>query len=309
MVLSKKQRQEKQKKEAEKRKRNAHKTVQRTESITQPPLNKTLAPDSTTIKPFFFENNLVLGGVGVIVTAFGFLVPSIIYSGILLFVGWVMIVWAFCRHNFFEHRTKRIQQFANFFIAITLAVAFSSAWFFLQPAPPDNKLVGYLVPADVPSPPLPESCHNVSDNATVVYLGNSAAWTTFPAYDVITINDERVLSIEKSVSGLRISAIFRGKNGEELAKITDNVFQTVSNNDFAAQSPDPYTIQVIDKRGKDAKLLLYVKYLNRSAIRVMGTFAYPNRKPIVINEDNLIGSNIYQNFCVGNNFQGGFVFR
>lgn len=241
---------------------------------------------SDEVEPFqkkfrrFSEHNLFLGGLGVIITAIGFLVPGVILSGIALIAGGLMITVAIKRHNFFEGKAKLLQKFGNPCISVIIATVLAISWVFLQPKPVEQKLHAFLVADDKPSPP--SKCP-VPPDAIGVYIGNSTAWATKSSFNLLNIDGEIVLSFERASDGLFLNAILRDENGEVKAKIIKNVFSAYDNSDYDAQTPDANTVNVFDK--KNDQIVLSVRYLNPKAIKVLGTFKRQNKEPVIINDE------------------------
>jgi len=151
-----------------------------------------------------------------------------------------------------------------------------------QPKP--HPIRGLLIPANDPSPLSP---YPIPDLYKAIYFGDGVA-TVNPArnaFTLIKIAGEDVLSFENTASGILINAVFRDEAGKEIATITKNVFRATSTSDYEATSPDQHSLLILD--GQDRQVL-YVRYLNPKAIKVLGVFYHPKgRSPLLIEENGL----------------------
>lgn len=176
--------------------------------------------------------------------------------------------------------------------------------------PVTRELRGFLIPANEPSPPAPPSCFGeVPDSATAFYFGDSMSYTTggdIKDIGVLMIGQEKVLSFESASGGVLLNAVVRDTDGKEVARITKNVFHTWSGSGYEAQAPDLHSILVLDNKDQ---AVLYVRYLNPKAIKVMGVFYSKAGKGVVINESGvtaLAQRTTINGLCSGN---GAGVFR
>ncbi|MCA1625882.1 MAG: hypothetical protein LC768_05205 [Acidobacteria bacterium] len=251
----------------------------------------------STPRPLFSENNLVLGGAAMIVTAYGALLfnASAIYSGILFIVGLIMFILALYRHDFFEGKAKILQQYGNPFISIVIAVVFAVSWVSLQPAP--IKLRAYLVHANEPDPINP--CGDIPPEAITIYYGSAASFTTGNNLRLIDVDDKPLISAKKTSSGLLISLRLFDSKGNEIATIVDNKFigNVADNLEIRL---DSHTIDIFDK--DNDHLIFHIRYLNSKAIKILGTFYYPNRENLLDIDENRVllpRGNKFGNVCLG----------
>ena len=162
---------------------------------------------------------------------------------------------------------------------------------------------GLLRPASEPTPPTP--CGStIPKGALILLLGDSASYTTASHQTVIKVAGEDLLSIDRKDSGIAITAKIFSADRRIVAKITDNEFAINPSNYFRRERPDHHTLAVFDQQDQR---VLYVRYLNASAIKLLGTF-HTARGIVRINEHEVVlpGGGSFARFCFGNinvNFQ------
>jgi hypothetical protein len=255
----------------------------------------------------FTENNLAVGGLGVIITAFGILLGvNVAFSGLLLLTGGLMIIVAVWRYNFFEHKTKSFQQFANFSITAIIFIGLFVAWFYFQPNPPERKLLAFLVPANEPNPP--SNCRETSSTTIAAYLGNSVGSTFRDEMTVISAGGEPLLAVKKTFGGLLINLKLYDSKGKEIANIVDNKFVGKVADNLDIQIIDAHSIAIYDKNNNT--LLFHIRFLNNRTIKVLGRLYLPNRKSMLfIDEETMrIGSNKLNVSCFADMFEAAFKF-
>lgn len=142
------------------------------------------------------------------------------------------------------------------------------------------QIVGVLTPNNKPTPPNP--CGSIPPNALVLFLGDSASYTTAFPHTVIEVGQEQILIINKEKDKITLSAKLFSRDGKIVAELKDNKFFINPNNYFRIDRPNFHTLIVYDQ---EAKQILNVEYINPSVIKFLGIFYLPNRLPIIINED------------------------
>lgn len=171
-----------------------------------------------------------------------------------------------------------------------------------------QKAQGYLLPANDPMPS--NQCNNMTDNNSLsVYLGSNMAFTDrFPA-NIIELSGEKVLSIDKNNKGISVSCLLRSDDGRVVVAIKNNKFIINPNNYWYFEQPDKHTLVVYDQKGNMA---LNVRYLNKNAIKILGTFRYstPPHAPVIIDDQtiNLPNRVKISNGCSGNAGNSAFAF-
>ncbi|MGA9998478.1 MAG: hypothetical protein WBP93_23895 [Pyrinomonadaceae bacterium] len=142
---------------------------------------------------------------------------------------------------------------------------------------------GYLIPANDINPPNP--CEeSIPEDAILIYLGNSVAYVTGDSSDIFTLAGESVLSFRRTPEGISINATLRSKDGRGIVVIENNEFIINRNNFWYKKRPDKHTLEVYDEF---KQRVLYIRYLNEDAIKVVGVFYAkdPSIPPIKIEED------------------------
>jgi len=132
-----------------------------------------------------------------------------------------------------------------------------------------------------------------------IFLGNSACWTTETRHTVLEIAGQPIISLRRTDQGLAVSGRVFSADGRIVAELIDNRFYVNPNNYFRTERPDRHTLLVFDQ---EARLVLNVRHLNPLTVKLLGIFNYPNRLPVVIEEEKtVIGSNTLWRYCFGNN--------
>jgi hypothetical protein len=155
---------------------------------------------------------------------------------------------------------------------------------------------GVLLPANDPSPLSP--CGKIPSDAITLFLGNSAVFNNVFPHTVLMVHGESILSIGKIGPGMTVSAKVFSADGRIIAAIVDNEFFINPNNFFRRERPDKSTLVVFDQGDRE---VLRVRYLNPSAIKILGIFNFPEIAPIVIKENQQVIGDRFSAFCFGNN--------
>ncbi|HEY0375986.1 MAG TPA: hypothetical protein VGC87_03430 [Pyrinomonadaceae bacterium] len=152
---------------------------------------------------------------------------------------------------------------------------------------PEPVLRGLLIPANDPTPPNPclGAPFEISPKAVFIFFGNSAAFTDRLRITAIRFVGKDLISLSRTPDGLNVSAQVFSEDGRIIAEIEDNEFHVNPNNYFKVKRPDESTLIVYDQQNNP---VLNVRYLNPSAIKILGVFHSPNREPVVIEEEKLI---------------------
>jgi len=177
---------------------------------------------------------------------------------------------------------------------------------------PETELHGYLIPANDPSPQTP--CKEQSPpNAVTIFVGTNAAWITDTPVVVLQVLEQNILTLYNTPDGLSVSAKVFSEDGKIVADIENNEFNVNPNNYFKVKRPDRSSLLVYDQQ---ARLVLNVRFLNTTNIKVSGIFDVPNQKPIIIDDEKInrpsnIAGNCFKKKSVvisigeNNNFIGG----
>jgi hypothetical protein len=158
---------------------------------------------------------------------------------------------------------------------------------------------GSLVPANLPSPsdtcaevdakfseqrkmlrlpPLPA----IPADAMRVFFGNSEGYSTQQQLIVWTIGTDEILVLQRTESGMFVSAKIRGPDGQLEAQMVDNEFFINPRNSFRIQGAGTSTLTVLNPQGKR---ILEVEFPNPHTIKILGTFFGPDREEIAIDQN------------------------
>lgn len=129
---------------------------------------------------------------------------------------------------------------------------------------------GLLAPAHDDDPKNP--CNATpGDTDFRIYAGGNLIYSRGTDIPLLTIDGTEVLSASLNGSSMSISGDIYGPDGD-LAHIDRNVFETPSGG-YKPRRPDKHTLEVIDNWHNT---VLYVRFLNKHAIRLRGVFRYDN---------------------------------
>ncbi len=212
-----------------------------------------------------------------------------------------------------RNRTRQRAVWVTYSVVALLGLLLSGVWEYglLRPAPTETDVSGYLIPANDPTPPIPSQCNRmgqtVPPDAIALYLGTSMAWSSGEGIRVITIAGKDVLTIYRSQEGIYLDAAVVGANGLYIAKIEKNKFLRNPKTSWYQNRPDRSTLEIHDDQDR---VVLYVRYLNPTAIKVRGIFYHPNGRPLIIEEDKMRtpGGMVLSRFCAGEIREGAFSF-
>lgn len=140
-------------------------------------------------------------------------------------------------------------------------------------------LRGLLSPAN---DPIPEGADKVlPKKAIAVFVGDVMVVSEESSFTLLKIADEETLSFEKTSDGMYINAVMRNDRDEVVARIAKNAFSVDTNKGYYTERPDTHTLLILTPDNRKA---LYVRYMNPSAMKVLGIFQYKGRTPMVIEE-------------------------
>lgn len=181
----------------------------------------------------------------------------------------------------------------------TVVFALAAVTFFLTETEVSalKSLSGELIPANEAEPANP--CRAVPPNALRIFLGNSASWTESDEHTILSIGEEDILTMRRTTKGLSVSSRVFSADGRIVAQLSNNVFHVNPNNYFRIERPDHHSLSVYDQKGQN---VLNVRFINPSAISVLGIFRVPGHMPVVISPNAIhIGGNTLSHACFGNN--------
>jgi hypothetical protein len=122
----------------------------------------------------------------------------------------------------------------------------------------------------------------VPKEALAIFLGNTVFYASkFPPI-ILRVGGQDILVINKKNNAVTISAKFYSRDKKIVAELKENKFFINPNNYFRVEYPDESSLIVYDQEGIQ---ILNVDYLNKTAIKLLGTIYIPNRDTIVIGEE------------------------
>lgn len=160
-------------------------------------------------------------------------------------------------------------------------------------------LNGWLIPGSESSPV--NSCTTSGDvppHAMLLYLGDSVFYTTTFPHTVIMVDGQPRLTVGKNERGqISVTADIFGRDNRIIASLEKNEFAINPNNHFKSRRNDLSSLEVIDQY---KQAVLSVRFLNPSAIKIMGLLYYPGHNPIQIRENVVeLGTRRYSRVCGG----------
>ena len=181
--------------------------------------------------------------------------------------------------TWYEHR--RYHVWTCFILVAILALVM--VWYGQAHWVIETEIHGTLLPANDPSPQPPQNCSPpINKDTLLFYFGNSLAWTEGFPRTVLRIKNDDIITINRGPSGLQVSAKIFSEDLRIIAKIVNNEFFLNPNNYFRRERPDKHTIIIYDQKDRMA---LYIRYLNYSAVKLLGTFYAQGMPPVVIGEE------------------------
>jgi len=157
------------------------------------------------------------------------------------------------------------------------------AWLAFQPAPP----TGPLLAAGEPSPP--PGCHEVPapddpmPNDLMMMFGTDRVIGKGPGpFMPLVVDDCVVLKLDRRGGGLMVQAFGYDWNNDIAFQVINNVYEPALQLQIRAFRPDRSTFVLLDRFDKE---VLYVRYLNRAAVRIRGRFLCGEQPQAVIRDD------------------------
>jgi hypothetical protein len=136
---------------------------------------------------------------------------------------------------------------------------------------------GELTPGTDSAPPIPL---NVPSNTVSLLLGNNVVLAAQSKTYILSKDEKPFLSISIENRGMKISATIVDSKNNYIARVIDNEFQINPINAFNPKQPDKHSLVVRDIDGVE---VLHIRYLNPTAISVLGRFWLPRvSEPILI---------------------------
>jgi hypothetical protein len=154
---------------------------------------------------------------------------------------------------------------------------------------------GSLVPADLPNPA--DTCAENAErgrrlgfptlpaipaDAMRIFFGDSEGYSTTQRLIVWTIGTDEILVLQRTESGMSVSAKIRARDGQLEAQIVDNEFFINPRNSFRIQGAGTSTLSVFNPQGQR---ILEIEFLNPHVIKILGTFFGPSGEEITIGQN------------------------
>lgn len=221
---------------------------------------------------------------------------------ILFSLGAIYLIWLLVvmlgRHFPFEFTRKgRITALKAGVSMTILVVVLAGLTIKLFPEPePETEFEGKIIPAEDTSPPT--HCVAKIPNPIAIYHGSSVTYVNQFPCKIATIAGVPLLTVSKTDDGLSLNAQLYGEDDQVIADVVDNKFTINRNNFFKRERPDRSTFILYDKY---RNMVLNVRYLNSSAIRVSGIFRTKGCPPIIItNNKTIVSGSELMNTCHNN---------
>lgn len=160
----------------------------------------------------------------------------------------------------------------------------------------ETETSGILRPATESTPANP--CSPIPTDAIALLFGKAASYTSKPDQTFLRVGDVDLLSIHRKPGGMTVSGKIYSPDRKIVAQIIDNKFHINPSNYFRRERPDPHTLTVFNQEGDR---VLHVRYLNDSAIRILGKF-HSLKGTVEITEDEVLLPNggSLSDICFGN---------
>ncbi|HXH86771.1 MAG TPA: hypothetical protein VNI35_08075, partial [Nitrospira sp.] len=155
---------------------------------------------------------------------------------------------------------------------------------------------GPLYPASEAIPQTP--CPNIPKEALIFVSGSSASYTTTSNHTFLRVAGENLLSFSRKDDGISVSGRLYSSDRKIVAQIIENEFRLNLSNYFRQERPDQHTLAVFDQENQR---VLYIRYINASAIKILGTF-HTARGIVQIGEEEVLlpHGDRRKRFCFGN---------
>jgi hypothetical protein len=158
-------------------------------------------------------------------------------------------------------------------------------------------LYGPLLPASDPMPQFPSSCRNVPTGSMAIFLGSSVAFSREYPYTIIDISGRPVLTVNKDDRGIQVNLEIWDSEDKIIVEVQNNNF-SINQGNYYKRERDWNSLSVYDSH---KERVLFVKYLNPSALRILGTFRYQGKKLVIDDDKWQHEKGIIQGYCSHDN--------
>jgi hypothetical protein len=153
-------------------------------------------------------------------------------------------------------------------------------WLHFQPPEP----TGPLIAANDPTPPLGCSQAPGPHDLLMVFGTDRVIGKGAGPFVPLVVDDCVVMSLARKKEGLMVRAFGYDFNNDIAFRVMDNIYEPSMPLQLQAFRPDPATFLLLDRFDTE---VLYVRYLNRNAVRIRGRFLC-GAKPQAIVADKVI---------------------
>ncbi len=154
-------------------------------------------------------------------------------------------------------------------------------WLYLQPPEPS----GPLVAAGEPSPPW-ECAQTADPDGLLMAFGTDRVLGKGPGpFAPLVVDDCVVMKLARADGGLMVRAFGYDWNNDLAFRVMDNIYEPAEPLQLRALRPDRSTFLLRDRFGKE---VLYVRYLNRNAVRIRGRFLCGEAPQAIIHDDAIL---------------------
>jgi hypothetical protein len=146
--------------------------------------------------------------------------------------------------------------------------------------PPNPHWTGPLIAADDPMPQT--TCGALPPDALLLTFGPDTviAQGNGP-FTPIQVGTCPALTVTRTHGGLIVDAFGYDSDGNAVYRITHNRFEMILRGFLKAERPDKSTLRIVDNENRES---LRVRYLNRNAVTVRGTFRCGETPPVTVGD-------------------------
>lgn len=152
-----------------------------------------------------------------------------------------------------------------------------------------------------------ECADRLPAGALVIYLGNSTAYIPVDSKEyksaspliILSSSNVPFLTIERAGDGFYVTAQIMSKDRQFAATVQRNSFINTVARTWYQTRLDDSTIAVYDERDEE---ILYVRYMNSSAIKIRGVFGAPGKHALLITDSEMSVPALNQHLsklCIG----------
>lgn len=146
-------------------------------------------------------------------------------------------------------------------------------------APPDAEAGGPLVAGNAKTPPTVCGAHAGQGSLLMVFGQDGVVGKGDGPFMPVKIGMCPALRFTRTQAGLMVNGFGFDSDDNLVYRIRDNRFEQVLGGFLKGRRPDPGTLMVVDDRGVAE---LTIRYLNRNAVQVWGTFRCGGIAPVKI---------------------------